>query len=80
MESIRWSDGRLGATDFVIDSHLDHRPITGAIWLPKVSSESNAVVLCGHGASGDRYQVPIPYLVQHLVNQHNIVVYNVKKQ
>ena len=77
MESIRWSEGNFGAKDFVIDSQLRQRPVTGAIWLPKDSCESNRVVLCGHGASGDRYQVPIPYLVKHLVDQHNIVVLSV---
>ena len=77
MESIQWSEGQIGATDFVIDNHPGHRPVTGAIWLPKISSESNIVVLCGHGASGDRYQDPIPYLVKHLVDRHNIVVLSV---
>ena len=74
MDSIRWSEGKFGAKDFVIDSQLRQRPVTGAVWLPKISSESNTVVLCGHGASGDRYQVPIPYLVKHLVDQHSIAV------
>ena len=64
MDSIRWSEGNFGANDFVIDVNSRHRrPVTGAIWLPKDSCESNSVVLCGHGASGDRYQDPIPYLV-----------------
>ena len=77
MESIQWSEGQIGATDFVINNHPGHRLVTGAIWLPKISSESNIVVLCGHGASGDRYQDPIPYLVKHLVDRHNIVVLSV---
>ena len=77
MQSIQWSEGQIGATDFVIDNHPGHRPVTGAIWLPKISSESDLVVLCGLGASGDRYQVRISFLVIHLVDRHNIVVLSV---
>ena len=77
MRSIQWTEGQFGANDFVIDGNSTHRRVTGAIWLPKISSESNSVVLCGHGASGDRYQDPIPYFVKHPVDQHNIVVLSI---
>ncbi len=66
MKSITWSDGQHGATDFIIEGDNLDRPVTGAIWLPSSKSKTPSFVLCGHGASGDRYQEPIPYLAKQL--------------
>lgn len=46
--------------DFRIDT--GGRPITGAVWLPAAVGPETPLVLMGHGASGDRYQAPIPHL------------------
>lgn len=48
--------------DFRIDG--SDRPVTGALWLPDSPSASTPLILCGHGASGDRYQAPIPHLAR----------------
>ncbi len=55
----------------------DARDVTGAIWLPKQrvnktedgSADTSRLICCGHGASGDRYQAPIPYLANRFVNE-----------
>ena len=49
-----------GARDFRIETGA--RPVTGAVWLPAEPRADTALILCGHGASGDRYQRPIPHL------------------
>ena len=60
---IKWlSSEQTGAQDFRIES--DKRPITGALWLPESITDQTPLVLCGHGASGDRYQKPIPHLAR----------------
>jgi alpha-beta hydrolase superfamily lysophospholipase len=60
---MHWLDSdRPGARDFQIDS--SERPITGAVWLPEQHSANTPLILCGHGASGDRYQAPIPHLAE----------------
>jgi alpha-beta hydrolase superfamily lysophospholipase len=45
--------------EFVISGRAE-RPITGALWQP--AQPAAGMVLFGHGASGDRYQRPIPAL------------------
>jgi len=62
MEWLPESTGRSGARDFRIDT--GGRPVTGALWLPSDTGADTALVLCGHGASGDRYQRPIPHLAE----------------
>lgn len=52
--------GNAGARDFRIET--GGRPVTGALWLPSDAGADTALLLCGHGASGDRYQRPIPHL------------------
>ena len=60
---IKWLKGEQpGAQDFRIES--DQRPITGALWLPESFDDQTPLVLCGHGASGNRYQRPIPHLAR----------------
>ncbi len=45
------------------------RAVTGALWRPQTINNDTPMVLCGHGASGDRYQKPIPYLAGRLREQ-----------
>ena len=48
----------------------DQRPVTGVLW-HRASPIPGAPLICfGHGASGDRYQQPIPWLVKRLVGHH----------
>ena len=51
-----------GARDFRLQT--TDRPVTGALWLPDEHNAGTPLILCGHGASGDRYQAPIPYLAR----------------
>lgn len=53
---------RTGARDFRMET--PERPITGAVWLPDDYGADTPLILCGHGASGDRYQAPIPHLAK----------------
>lgn len=46
----------------------DKRPVTGAVWLPSEQRRGAPLVLFGHGASGDRYQTPIPQLAQRFMS------------
>lgn len=63
---MQWLDSdSTGARDFRI--HGPDRPITGALWLPENHSTLTPLILCGHGASGDRYQTPIPHLAERFL-------------
>ncbi len=55
-----------GARDFKIET--SDRPVTGALWLPDKQTAHTPLILCGHGASGDRYQAPIPHLASRFRN------------
>ena len=50
------------------------RPVTGALWLPPSPDTDTPLLLCGHGASGDRYQAPIPYLGKHMTRKRDAAV------
>ncbi len=56
---------RSGARDFRIET--PDRLITGAVWLPVSHGTETPLILCGHGASGDRYQAPIPHLAKRFL-------------
>jgi pimeloyl-ACP methyl ester carboxylesterase len=60
---ITWSEGKHRAKDFQIERD-GHRLVTGALWVPAGAAPDTPMVLCGHGASGDRYQGPIPHLAR----------------
>ena len=62
---ITWLEGAHGAKDFSIEASV--RRVTGAVWLPDEVSSHSPMVLMGHGASGDRYQTPIPHLARRFV-------------
>ena len=51
------------ARDFVI-SRASARDVTGAVWRPESPTPETPLLLLGHGASGDRYQTPNPYLAR----------------
>ena len=51
-----------GARDFRLQT--PEREVTGALWLPEAHDANTPLILCGHGASGDRYQAPIPHLAK----------------
>ena len=66
-ETITWrdaQDSRGAATREFIVARDGTRSVTGALWLPASPVAGGPLILCGHGASGDRYQAPIPYLAQ----------------
>jgi len=67
-----WQAGKSGAEEFLIG--ITERPVTGALWLPSTVSAATPVVFCGHGASGDRYQAPIPHLARRFVDECGFAV------
>jgi alpha-beta hydrolase superfamily lysophospholipase len=72
MSRIEWQPAGSEAEDFVITADPDRgssRPITGALWLPDHHDATTPLILCGHGASGDRYQAPIPHLAKRLLRE-----------
>lgn len=46
------------------------RPVTAALWQHPDTEPGAPLVCFGHGASGDRFQPPIPWLVKRLVADH----------
>ena len=52
----------------------DQRAVTGALWLPDEPRAGAPLVAVGHGASGDRYQLPIPYLARRLTREAGYAV------
>ena len=53
---------------FVAES-LDHRKVTGCLWIPEIDQHQGVLVAFLHGASGTRFQVPIPYLANMFATQ-----------
>lgn len=49
------------------------RPVTGVLWHQDGAEPGAPMVCFGHGASGDRYQTPIPWLVERLVGRNGFV-------
>ena len=45
------------------------RLVTGSLWIPVDSIRSNTLMAFGHGASGTRYQLPIPYLARKFAKE-----------
>lgn len=74
--TIRWQDADDGAKrptrEFIVESESGRRR-TGALWLPK-ETPSQSLIAFGHGASGDRYQAPIPYLAGKFVKAGHTVL------
>lgn len=89
--TVNWSKGQFNAEDFRIDAH-DHnhnrvneqgdtqtgkRPVTGALWEAPGAMPNAPLILCGHGASGDRYQAPIPHLARRLTKESGFSVLSI---
>ncbi len=49
---------------------VGERPVPGVLWERNDAKPDAPLVCFGHGASGDRYQAPIPYLARTLVADH----------
>ena len=45
------------------------RLVTGSLWIPSGSVQSDILMAFGHGASGTRYQLPIPYLARKFAKE-----------
>jgi len=56
-------------------SRPGQRDITGALWLPvELQADADTLICCGHGASGNRYQAPIPYLADRFTAEGSPVL------
>jgi pimeloyl-ACP methyl ester carboxylesterase len=68
--TVQWRQTRDAAgrptQEFVI-ARASMRTVTGALWRP--AQPAPGVVLFGHGASGDRYQRPIPALAARICDE-----------
>lgn len=58
--------------EFTIEAE-GRRPVTGVLSQNPTSEPGAPLVCFGHGASGDRFQQPIPWLVQRLVGDRGFV-------
>jgi len=63
--------------ELTIDRDGSDRPVTAAVWTPASATGERPLVCFGHGASGDRYQQPIPWLVQRLVGEHGFAALSI---
>lgn len=52
------------------DLTANGRTVPGVLWSPPEPTPGAPLVLLGHGASGDRYQQPLPWLASRLVGEH----------
>lgn len=62
------------ATREFISERGGKRPVTGALWLPPQPRPEGPLILCGHGASGNRYQAPISHLAGRFVREMGYAV------
>jgi len=67
---VSWTESHdtkgMATVDFVAE-RAGKRNVTGAVWIPDDPNPGAPLMLFGHGASGDRYQTPIPELAQRFV-------------
>jgi len=71
--TLTWQSATVdGAADFRLPG--GEREVTGALWLPEAPASDTPLVLCGHGASGDRFQAPIPHLAKRFVRECGFAV------
>ena len=66
---VNWLDGD---HDFELDG--TNRRVTGAFWRADAAQPNSPMVLMGHGASGDRYQAPIPHLAKRFTQESGFSV------
>lgn len=62
--------------EFRITRHA-RRDITGAVWLPREPAAGKTLMCFGHGASGDRYQPPIPHLAGRFIHEAGLPVLSI---
>lgn len=67
------NDGAKHATKEYIATTSNGRKRTGALWIPQEVT-SSTLISFGHGASGNRYQAPIPYLAGKFVKEGCVVL------
>ncbi len=53
------------------------RQVPGVLWQPADMAAGPPLVCCGHGASGDRHQRPIPWLAAELAGRHGCAVLSI---
>ncbi len=56
------------------DLERSGRIVPGVLWQPQATGDNAALICCGHGASGDRHQAPIPWLARQLATRHGAAV------
>ena len=61
-----------GDRDFELDGSI--RRITGAFWQAVGANAETPMILMGHGASGDRYQAPLPHLAKRFTQESGFSV------
>ena len=69
---VEWSsaqDPQEYATHEFVAQVPNHRVVTGCLWIPNGPTKQNMLMAFGHGASGNRYQMPIPHLARRLAKQ-----------
>ncbi len=69
MTDIEWfeRDVEAGVVRREFQLRRGDRPVPGVLWQPERGGVDAPMVLFGHGASGDRHQMPIPRLARTLV-------------
>jgi len=74
---LRWQDahdpGGAATREFIVQ-RAGRRNVTGAVWLPEAAAPGRPLILFGHGASGDRYQAPIPELACRFTSEAGYAV------
>lgn len=53
------------------------RLVSGVLWQPLEPRAGAPLICCGHGASGDRHQAPIPWLARRLAGEHGCFVLSI---
>ena len=69
---VSWSDSEDPQGHKTLEFHVhrdDDRLVTGSLWIPIDSIRSDTLMAFGHGASGTRYQLPIPFLARKLAKE-----------
>lgn len=70
--SASWSDAVDPQGYKTLEFHVRRegdRLVTGSLWIPNGSIQSDTLMAFGHGASGTRYQLPIPYLARKFAKE-----------
>ncbi len=70
--NVVWQEGKdpqdYPTLEFIAESEAQ-RKITGCLWIPNGTVQPGMLMAFGHGASGDRYQMPIPHLARRLAKE-----------